>query len=43
MTGIMIVLATISLNLSFIGDYLRRICTYLENNENSDGEKGGAE
>ena len=42
MTGIMFVLAIISLNLAFIGDCLRRICKYLENNENSDGEEGGA-
>lgn len=43
MTGIMFVLAIISLNLSFIGNYLMRICKCLENKENSDKEKGGTE
>lgn len=44
MTGIMFVLAIISLNLSFIGNYLMRICKCLEdNNENSDDDEGGAE
>lgn len=42
MTGIMLVLAAISINLSFIGSYLIRICKCLENNnENSDDEEGG--
>ena len=41
MIGIMFVLAIISLNLSFIGDYLRRICRCLEDKEDSDEEKGG--
>lgn len=43
MTGIMFTLAIISLNLAFIGDYLRRICKFLENKENSDREKGDTE
>jgi hypothetical protein len=41
MTGIIIVLATISLNLAFIGSYLMRICNCLERMEND--EEGGAE
>jgi hypothetical protein len=40
MTGIMFVLAIISLNLSFIGGYLARICKHLESIKNSDGEEG---
>lgn len=43
MTGIILILAIISLNLSFIGGYLMRICKCLENKENSDREKGDAE
>lgn len=44
MTGIMFVLAIISLNLAFIGNYLMRICKCLEqNNENSEEEEEGAE
>ena len=41
MTGIILILAIISLNLSFIGNYLMRICKCLENEENSDEGKGG--
>lgn len=40
MTGIMFILAIISLNLSFVGGYLMRICRCLENKENTDGDKG---
>lgn len=44
MTGIILVLALISINLSYISNYLKRICQCLEdNNENSDDEEGGAE
>lgn len=40
MTSIVLLLVAISLNLSFIGSYLMRICKCLENKENSDKEKG---
>lgn len=44
MTGIILVLAVISITLSYISNYLMRICNCLENNnENYDDEKGGAE
>lgn len=36
MTGIILVLAIISLNLSFIGSYLIRICNCLERMENDE-------
>lgn len=43
MTGVILILAIISLNLTFISDYLRRICKCLEDKKNSDDEKGDAE
>ena len=43
MTGIMVILATIPLNLSLIGGYLGRICRRLESIENSEEEEEGAE
>lgn len=43
MTGIMFILAIISLNLSLIGSYLARICKHLESAEISEDEEGGAE